>query len=116
MPGKVLKGIYTVVDLFVLLRRPSKPTLSSSSAASDVYQSQGEGRVKTISGDVDVTFLVGSSAVVSGSATCGDLDLPPGFTQNGGFANQKFEGTLGAGEGRLELRLTAGDVNIRAEA
>ncbi len=113
---KVLKGTFTGGDLNVLGAETVDLTVTAGDVTLKLRPRAGEGRVKTISGDVDVTFLVGSSAVVSGSATCGDLDLPPGFTQNGGFANQKFEGTLGAGEGRLELRLTAGDVNIRAEA
>ena len=113
---KVLKGTFTGGDLDVLGAETVDLTVTAGDVTLKLRPRAGEGRVKAISGDVDVIFLAGSSAVVSGSATCGDLGLPPGFSQNGGFANQKFEGTLGAGEGRLDLRLTAGDVNIRAEA
>ena len=112
---KVLKGTFTGGDLDVLEAETVDLTVTAGDVTLKLRPRAGEGRVKAISGDVDVIFLAGTSATVSGSATCGDLDLPPGFTRNGGFANHKFEGTLGAGEARLELRLTAGDVSIRAE-
>ena len=76
---------------------------------------RGEQRVRATSGDVDIVLMAGSSVMVSGSATCGDLDVPPMFTQQGGFPGRKFGGVLGAGEARLDLRLVAGDVNVRAE-
>lgn len=113
---KTLKGSFTGGDLDVLDAETIDLTVTAGDVTLKLRPRAGEGRVKAISGDVDVIFLAGSSAVVSGSATCGDLDLPENFRRNGGFATHKFEGTLGAGEGRLELRLTAGDVNIRAEA
>lgn len=112
---KVLKGNFTGGDLDVLGAETIDLTVTTGDVTLKLRPQTGEGRVKAISGDIDVTFLAGSSAVVSGSATCGDLELPHGFTRNGGFANQKFEGTLGAGKGHLELRLTAGDVTVRAE-
>ncbi len=113
---KTLKGNFTGGDLDVLDAETIDLTVTAGDVTLKLRPRAGEGHVKAISGDVDVIFLAGSSAVVSGSATCGDLDLPESFRRNGGFATHKFEGTLGAGEGRLELRLTAGDVNIRAEA
>ena len=112
---KTLKGTFTGGDLDVVEAENVDLTVTAGDVTLKLRPRAGEGRLKATSGDVDVIFLAGSSAVVSGSATCGDLDLPPGFTRSGGFATHRFEGTLGAGEARLELRLTAGDVDIRAE-
>ena len=112
---KTLKGNFTGGDLDVLEAETVDLTVTAGDVTLKLRPRAGEGRVKAISGDVDVIFLGGSSAVVSGSATCGDLELPKSFSRNGGFATHKFAGTLGAGEARLELRLTAGDVTIRAE-
>ncbi|CAA9567798.1 MAG: hypothetical protein AVDCRST_MAG86-1350 [uncultured Truepera sp.] len=112
---KTLRGTFTGGDLDVLEAETVDLTVTAGDVTLKLRPRAGEGRLKATSGDVDVIFLAGSSAVITGSATCGDLDLPPGFTRSGGFATHKFEGTLGAGEARLELRLTAGDVDIRAE-
>jgi hypothetical protein len=75
----------------------------------------GKQRLRATSGDIDLTLLGGSSVTVSGKATCGDLELPQGFTRDGGFGTQRFAGTVGAGEAELELRLTAGDVDVKLE-
>lgn len=112
---KAIRGTFTGGDFEVSGAETVDLTVTAGDVTLKLRPCAGEQRVKAISGDVDVVFLAGSSAVVSGSATCGDLDLPRDFRRSGGFASHKFEGTLGAGEARLELRLTAGDVNITAE-
>ncbi len=112
---KAIRGTFTGGDFEVSGAETVDLTVTAGDVMLKLRPCAGEQSVKAISGDVDVVFLAGSSAVVSGSATCGDLDLPRDFRRSGGFASHKFEGTLGAGEARLELRLTAGDVNITAE-
>ena len=112
---KAIRGTFTGGDFKVAGAETVDLTVTAGDVTLKLRPLAGAQRLKAISGDVDVIFLSGSSAVVSGSATCGDLDLPKGFGRNGGFANHKFDGTLGAGEAHLELRLTAGDVSIRAE-
>ena len=112
---KAIRGTFTGGDFEVAGAEAVDLTVTAGDVTLKLRPWAGTQRLKAISGDVDVIFLAGTSATVSGSATCGDLDLPPNFRRNGGFANHKFEGTLGAGEARLELRLTAGDVTIRAE-
>lgn len=112
---KTLKGNFTGGDFDVDGAETVNLTVTAGDVTLRLRPTSGAGRLKATSGDLDVIFLPGSSATVSGSATCGDLDVPPGFTRSGGFASHRFEGTLGVGEARLELRLTAGDVTIRAE-
>lgn len=110
---RTLKGSFTGGDLVVRGAETVDLTVTAGDVTLELRPRSGEGRLKATSGDVDVIFLPGASATVSGSATCGDLKLPPHFRRDGGFVNQHFEGTLGAGEARLELRLVAGDVTIK---
>jgi len=112
---RALKGNFTGGDFDVDGAETIDLTVTAGDVTLKLRPKSGAGRLKATSGDLNVIFLPGTSAAVSGSATCGDLDMPPGFTRSGGFASHSFEGTLGAGEARLELRLTAGDVTIRAK-
>ena len=112
---KTVKGSFTGGDFELSEAETLDLTVTAGDATLKLRPRTGEQRLRATSGDVDVTFLAGSSVTVSGSATCGDLSLPNGFARSGGFVGGNFEGTLGAGEARLELRLTAGDVDIRAE-
>lgn len=111
---RALKGSFTGGDFEV----EGADTLDLNVTAGDIALAlcprSGSQRLRAISGDFTLSFAPGSSAEVSGSATCGDLTLPQTFSRSGSFASQRFEGTLGAGDARLELRLTAGDVTVRA--
>ena len=110
---KTLKGNFTGGDFNVSGAEHVDLTVTAGDVTLKLRPCAGEGRLKATSGDIDVIFLAGSSAAVSGNATCGDLKLPQHFRRDGGFVNQHFEGTLGAGEARLELRLVAGDVTVK---
>lgn len=112
---KRIKGNFAGGDFEVSGAEHVDLTVTAGDVTLKLQPRGGEQRLRATSGDVDIIFLAGSSVAVSGSATCGDLDVPPTFTRQGGFPGRKFEGTLGAGEARLDLRLTAGDVDIRAE-
>ena len=112
---KTVKGSFTGGDFELSEAETLDLTVTAGDATLKLRPRAGEQRLRATSGDVDVTFLTGSSVTVSGSATCGDLSLPKNFARSGGFVGGNFEGTLGAGEAHLELRLTAGDVDIRAE-
>ena len=112
---KTVKGSFTGGDFELSEAETLDLTVTAGDVTLKLRPRTGEQRLRATSGDVDVTFLAGSSVTVSGSATCGDLSLPNGFARSGGFIGGNFEGTLGAGEARLELRLTAGDVDIRTE-
>lgn len=108
-----LKGSFTGGDLEVRGAETVDLTVTAGDVTLELRPRSGDQRLKATSGDVDVIFLPGTSATVSGSATCGDLKLPPHFRHDGGVVNQHFEGTLGAGEARLEVRLVAGDVTVK---
>ena len=112
---KTVKGSFTGGDFELSEAETLDLTVTAGDVTLKLRPRTGEQRLRATSGDVDVTFLAGSSVTVSGSATCGDLSLPKNFMRSGGFVGGNFEGTLGAGEARLELRLTAGDVTVKAD-
>lgn len=112
---KTLRGNFTGGDFEVSGAEHVDLTVTAGDVTLKLNPQRGEQRVRATSGDVDIVLMAGSSVRVSGSATCGDLDVPPSFSRQGGFPGRRFEGVLGAGEARLDLRLTAGDIDIRAE-
>lgn len=112
---RALRGSFTGGDFEVKGADALDLNVTAGDITLELCPRSGLQRLRAISGDFTLIFAAGSSAVVSGSATCGDLTLPPTFSRSGSFASQRFEGTLGAGDARLELRLTAGDVTVRAE-
>lgn len=112
---KTVKGSFTGGDFKLSGTETVDLAVTAGDVTLKLRPQTGEQRLRTTSGDVNLTFLVGSSVSVSGSATSGDLKLPPGFSRDGGFVGGNFEGVLGAGDARLELRLTAGDVTLKAE-
>ena len=113
---KRVKGNFTGGDFTASEAEHLDLTVTAGDVTLKLRPQTGQQRLRATSGDVDLTFLAGSSATVSGSATCGDLTLPDSFSRSGGFVGGNFEGTVGAGEARLELRLTAGDVTIKGDA
>ncbi len=113
---KAVKGSFTGGDFKLVDAETLDLTVTAGDVTVKLRPQTGEQRLRTTSGDVNLTFLAGASVTVSGSATCGDLTLPPNFSRSGGFVGGNFEGTLGAGEAHLELHLIAGDVTVRADA
>jgi hypothetical protein len=75
----------------------------------------GRHRISAKAGDVDVRFLPGSDASVEASVSMGDLDAP-GFEVDDRMVGAQARGTLGAGSAQVEVRLTAGDLNLRTNA
>jgi DUF4097 and DUF4098 domain-containing protein YvlB len=76
----------------------------------------GESSVTALAGDVDVTLEPGSSVSLKASTTAGDVSAR-GFilTQTDKrMTGGSLEGRLGAGNAKLEARLTAGDLDIIA--
>lgn len=112
---RALRGKFTGGDLTVEGAEHLDLNVTSGDVTMKVRPVRGEQRLRATSGDVTLTFLAGSDVTVSGKATAGDIDVPRGFSQGRGFGTTELSGVLGAGRARLELRLTAGDVDIRAE-
>ncbi len=76
----------------------------------------GESSITALAGDVDVTLQPGSSVSLKASTTAGDVSAR-GFilTQTDKrMTGGSLEGRLGAGNAKLEARLTAGDLDIIA--
>lgn len=112
---KTVKGSFTGGDFDVSGAETLDLTVTAGDVNLKLRPRTGQQRLRATSGDINLTFLAGSSVTVSGNATCGDMGLPRAFTRSGGFVGGTFEGTVGAGEARLELHLIAGDVTLRAE-
>jgi hypothetical protein len=74
---------------------------------------QGRHRIVSKAGDVDVILLPGSHAVVEGSVSIGDLHAR-GFEIDRRTVGGQARGRFGDGSARVEVRLTAGDLKLRA--
>jgi hypothetical protein len=74
---------------------------------------QGRHRIVSKAGDVDVTLLPGSHAVVDGSVSIGDLHAR-GFEIDRRTVGGQARGRFGDGSAHVEVRLTAGDLKLRA--
>lgn len=88
-------------------------SMSAGDVDATLLLTRGEHRIKVSAGDVDVKLLPGSSVTVSGSVSMGDVEagspLQAGRTGMGG----RLSGQLGAGAAKLELSLSAGDLEVR---
>jgi len=108
--GRMLAGDLSVRDA---------QSVDLSKAAGDLAVSfrptQGRHRIAAKAGDVDVRFLPGSDAKVEASVSMGDLDAP-GFDVDDRMVGAEARGTVGAGSAQVEVRLTAGDLSLRAPA
>lgn len=89
-----------------------------SKAAGDLTVSfrptQGRHRISAKAGDVDVHLLPGSDATIEASVSMGDLHAP-GFEVDDRMVGAQARGRVGAGQARVEVRLTAGDLNVRSD-
>jgi hypothetical protein len=107
--GRMLAG-----DLSV---REAK-SVDLSKAAGDLSVSfrptAGRHRITAKAGDVDVLFLSGSDATVEASVSMGDLHAP-GFEVDDRMVGAQARGRIGAGNARVEVRLTAGDLSVRSD-
>ncbi|MBW6454341.1 MAG: DUF4097 domain-containing protein [Trueperaceae bacterium] len=108
--GRMLAGDLSVRDAVAV---------DLSKAAGDLSvafrPTQGRHRIAAKAGDVDVRFLPGSDANVEASVSMGDLHAP-GFEVDDRMVGAQARGRVGAGSARVEVRLTAGDLSLRAPA
>jgi hypothetical protein len=108
--GRMLAGDLSVRDA---------ASVDLSKAAGDLSvafrPTQGQHRIAAKAGDVDVRFLPGSDAAVEASVSMGDLHAP-GFEVDDRMVGAQARGRIGAGNARVEVRLTAGDLSLRAPA
>lgn len=108
--GRMLAGDLSVRDA---------ASVDLSKAAGDLSvafrPTQGHHRISAKAGDVDVRFLPGSDASVEASVSMGDLHAP-GFEVDDRMVGAQARGRVGAGNARVEVRLTAGDLNLRVPA
>ncbi len=74
---------------------------------------RGRHRIVSKAGDLEVTFMPGSQATVEGAVSMGDLDAP-GFDVERRTIGATARGRFGSGAAQVEVRLSAGDLNLRA--
>ena len=108
--GRMLAGELSVRDA---------ESVDLSKAAGDLSvafrPTHGHHRIRAKAGDVDVRFLPGSDANVEASVSMGDLHAP-GFEVDDRMVGAQARGRVGAGNARVEVRLTAGDLSLRSPA
>lgn len=78
----------------------------------------GDSSITALAGDVDVQLEPGSDATIHASVSAGEL-ATRGFTitkTDKRLTGGSIQGSTGSGRARLDVRLTAGDVNISGPA
>lgn len=87
-----------------------------SKAAGDLQvafrPTEGRHRISAKAGDVDVRLLEGSDATIEASLTIGELTAR-GLQVDRRTVGAEARGVLGEGRAKVEVRLTAGDLDIR---
>jgi len=74
---------------------------------------EGQHRITSATGDVDIVLLPGSDVRVEGSVSIGDAESrSAGFTTERSGLGDRVSGTVGSGAALLEVHVTTGDVNV----
>ena len=74
----------------------------------------GDHMVTLGAGDLNVRLRESANVRVQGRVSIGDVDSRvPGLQRSGSGLGGSVEGTLGAGEANLDLRVTTGDLDVR---
>ncbi len=87
--------------------------LSAGDVNATVRLTSGEHRVKLSAGDLNLTLLEGSSCSVTGGVGMGDVDADAPLTTRRTGMGGSLIGQVGGGEARLEVSVSAGDLEVR---
>ncbi|CAN5887347.1 hypothetical protein BH24DEI2_BH24DEI2_00560 [soil metagenome] len=88
-------------------------SMSAGDVDASLRLTSGTHRIKVSAGDVDVTLLNGSSVSVVGAVSMGDVDADaPLSTKRTGMGGS-LSGQVGDGRAKLELSVSAGDLDVR---
>jgi hypothetical protein len=88
-------------------------SMTAGDVDAELRLTEGEHRVKVSAGDVDIRLLEGSSVTVEGRVSMGDLDAQAPFAASRSGVRGQVSGRLGDGTARLELWVSAGDLDVR---
>ncbi len=87
-------------------------SMSAGDVDATLLLTKGQHRVKVSAGDVDVRLLSGSSVTVAGSVSMGDIEAEKPLEAFRTGMGGNLSGRLGAGEAKLELSVSAGDLEV----
>jgi hypothetical protein len=94
-----------------LVARTTNGSLVASFAA---IQFKGEIEMRTTNGRIEIELPDSVSAQLSARTTNGKISTDFPVKVQGRFETNKIEGTIGGGDGRIDLRTTNGSVTIRS--
>jgi len=75
---------------------------------------QGQHRIRTVTGSIDVRLLPGSDVEVTARVKIGDLDTPRDWQRYARGIGADAKHRIGAGTAKLELDVTTGDLDVTA--
>ena len=88
-------------------------SMSAGDVDASLRLTSGEHRIKLSAGDVDITLLEGSSVRVTGGVSMGDMNADEPLAARRTGMGGSLSGQVGGGEAKLELSVSAGDVEVR---
>lgn len=104
-----VKGHWAAGDVALQEVKGVDFTMRAGDLEANLHLTQGQHRLSLNFGDLEVKLLPGSDVTVTGQVALGDLESRT-FDLDG----RKLQGSLGAGQARLELSVTAGDLSVDA--
>ena len=88
-------------------------SMSAGDVDASLRLSSGKHRITVSAGDVDVRLLEGSSVQVTGGVSMGDVEAESPLTVKRTGMGGSLSGQIGDGSAKLELSVSAGDLEVR---
>lgn len=110
-----LRGKLTAGDVNARNLRGIDFTTAAGDVDVEITPRSGRHRVQASAGDVDVTLLAGSDVAITGTVSIGDASVSgQGLQSERRGLGRRVSGRLGSGEASLDLKVTTGDLSVKA--
>ena len=91
-------------------------TLSAGDLEIGLTANDGQNRISMKAGDLHVRLEPGSDVAIEGRVSIGDADVPKSFDVSSKGLGKTFEGVVGQGTAKLDIRQSAGDTKVSVTA